>query len=280
MDGVDATKFNTKEFIDEGRKKLFDFTYPIYDPNYKNVFETNFIRSFYMREIGFETEGLFKFQLESWLLVNMPYFNKLYESELIEFDPLLNSKSETIEKRDVERDETSSRDTDRTEARNGKNDATSSANGNVNQSGTTSNTHTGSNTSESFQRDLQSDTPDSRLAITTNDGEGVIQYASQIDEHSNNGSGTDKSTDSGKSTNATTSSNTGKQNSTNSENINGNITDNASKNETELDYFIQQRVGKVGANSYSKLLQEYRQTFLRLEKQIFNEMNQLFMLVY
>src|SRR5690606_30755344 len=51
-----------------------------------------FIRHFYMREIGFETEGLFKFYLETWLLVHMPYYNQLFKSELIEYDPLSNSQ--------------------------------------------------------------------------------------------------------------------------------------------------------------------------------------------
>src|SRR5690606_40563614 len=56
------------------------------------VFETYFIIHFYMREIGFETEGLFKFYLETWLLVHMPYYNQLFKSELIEYDPLSNSQ--------------------------------------------------------------------------------------------------------------------------------------------------------------------------------------------
>src|SRR5213595_3196529 len=87
----DVATHSTRDRIEIGRPKLFDFDYPIFDPAYKNVFETHFIRNFYMREIGFETEGLFKFYLENWLSVNMPYFNKLFESELIAFDPLTNT---------------------------------------------------------------------------------------------------------------------------------------------------------------------------------------------
>lgn len=67
-----------------------DIEYPIFNESYKKTFEENFVRHFYMREIGFETEFLFKFHLESWLKLNMPYYNKLFESELIEFEPFTN----------------------------------------------------------------------------------------------------------------------------------------------------------------------------------------------
>nr|prf protein p11,lower collar [Bacillus phage phi29] len=70
------TGLSTAEKIEKGRPKLFDFNYPIFDESYRTIFETHFIRNFYMREIGFETEGLFKFHLETWLMINMPYFNK------------------------------------------------------------------------------------------------------------------------------------------------------------------------------------------------------------
>src|SRR4051794_36040800 len=89
----------TREIIERGRSKLFDFEYPLFDPDYKKVFETHFIRKFYMREIGFETEGLFKFQLETWLIINMPYFNKLFESEMLQYDPLSNTKLDVTHKK-------------------------------------------------------------------------------------------------------------------------------------------------------------------------------------
>ena len=87
-----TSTLSTRDKIEQGRTKLFDFEYPIFDETYKKVFETNFIRRFYMTEIGFETEGLFKFHLETWLLINMPYWNKMFESELLQFDPLTNAK--------------------------------------------------------------------------------------------------------------------------------------------------------------------------------------------
>jgi hypothetical protein len=75
------------------KNKTIRLYYPIFDTNYKAIFETHFIRNFYTREIGFETEGLFKFKLENWLSINMGYFNKMFESELLTFDPLINVRN-------------------------------------------------------------------------------------------------------------------------------------------------------------------------------------------
>lgn len=240
----DDESLSTRDKIEIGRKKLFDFEYPIFDPNYKSVFETHFIRKFYMREIGFETEGLFKFQLESWLLINMPYFNKMFESELIDFDPLVNSEMKS--------DWTKTKDTDGT--------IDTSTNGTLDR---TNNQDTnGTSTSNKFNRELESDTPDSRLAITTADGSGVIEYASKITEE------TDKDT----TTSDINTNGTSKDTSTASGNT---ITD-----VTETETYLQNRAGKIGAITYSKMLKEYRESFVRIENTIFDEMQQLFMLVY
>src|SRR5699024_7832776 len=80
-----------KQKIEIGRVNLFkDIEYELFNEMYRKEFETKFIRYFYNKEIGFETEGLFKFELETWLQINMPYYNQLFESELLEYDPLTN----------------------------------------------------------------------------------------------------------------------------------------------------------------------------------------------
>jgi hypothetical protein len=228
---------STKDKIEKGRTKLFDFEYPIFDSSYKAIFETHFIRNFYMREIGFETEGLFKFQLENWLSINMPYFNKLFESELKTFDPFMNFKMDVTQKKTIDRDQTQDTTTD----------------------GTNKSTSTGESNSNSFGRNLESNNPDSRLSITPNeDGTGVIQYASGIDE----------------ATKKTTNDSTGEINDTT------NVIGNATASLNEVEDYIESKIGKVGNDSYSKMLSEYRSTLLRIEKQIFKEMQELFMLVY
>lgn len=76
------------EVIQNALPKIFDFNFPIFDESYRNVLETKIIKHFYTREIGFETVGLWKLKLDTKLNEIMPYFNKLYSSELLEFNPL------------------------------------------------------------------------------------------------------------------------------------------------------------------------------------------------
>lgn len=86
---------------------IFDFDFPIFDESYRSVLERKILMHFYTREICEETVGLWKLRLDTRLNEIMPYYNKLYKSELLNFNPLytdnltrtrttkLNSKRET-----------------------------------------------------------------------------------------------------------------------------------------------------------------------------------------
>jgi hypothetical protein len=244
-DNIDS--LSTSELIENGRTKLFDFNYPIFDENYRKDFETHFIRKFYMREIGFETEGRFKFELENYLIVNMPYWNNMFKSELDYSDknPFANSLM----------------DTTHTTKNNGT--TTGSNSGNFQHDSSTGNDVTVNRTDSGFNRELESDTPDSRLAITTtNDGTGVIEYASSINENSQSGTSTETNHSGGTNSATETTSQT------------NDLTVNNQED------FSQHREGKIGVQTYAKMLQEHRQAFIRIENQIYNEMQELFMLIY
>lgn len=75
------------EVIAGSREKIFDFKYPIFDEAYKSVLESKILKRYYTREICCETVGRWKLFLEQRMNEIMPYYNKLYESELIEFNP-------------------------------------------------------------------------------------------------------------------------------------------------------------------------------------------------
>ena len=78
---------------------IFDFYYPLFDEEYRLTFERKFIEHFYFREIGSETVARFKFNLRSTLNLIMPYYNKLYISQLSNVLNLNNYEvTETFEK--------------------------------------------------------------------------------------------------------------------------------------------------------------------------------------
>lgn len=76
-----------EKVIEKARPKIFDFDYPIFDPSYKQALEEKIILHYYTREICEETIGLWKLRLKSKMREIMPYYNQLYESTLIKFDP-------------------------------------------------------------------------------------------------------------------------------------------------------------------------------------------------
>jgi len=267
---------NTRDRIERGRLKLFDFDYPIFDETYKKVWETNFIRNFYMREIGFETDGLFKFQLESWLLINMPYYNKLFESELIEFDPLINAKIDVTHVKKNDKTQNDVRDTSHEATTSGTSHSDSDSTSDTTT--TTDKDSTGSVTDDNFNRTLKSNNPDNRLNLSANDGEGVIEYASEITENNEN----DKSTSVGNETGTGTNHTTDNQSADTVASSTSDATQNDKLNSVvnDVEDFIEHRAGKVGIQTYSQMLSEYRSTFMRIEKQMHKEMQELFMQVY
>lgn len=234
--------------IESARKKIFDFDYPLSDSVLRREFETNFIMKFYMREIGFETEEQFLMQLETWLRINMEYFDNLFKSETIKFDPLKNVMLKTIHDKNND---------------NTRNDATQQKGySKGNQAESTKLDQTSKN--RDFNRQLHADVADNRLAITTDDGSGVIEYASTIDESL--------------TTNEASATNDGL-------NIRDNTVNSTADAESTsfiklVETYSETQEGKTGADTYSKMLTEYRGTFLRLQKQIFEEMNHLFMGIY
>lgn len=73
--------------------------YEIYDNNYRNTLNNKIINHFMYQEIGFETPKLFAHYLKCRLDEIMPKYNKLYNSQLLNLDPLRSfSLTETMEK--------------------------------------------------------------------------------------------------------------------------------------------------------------------------------------
>lgn len=62
--------------------------YPIFDESYRETLNNKIITHYWMREIGAETAGLFKLYLNRTMVEIMPYYNQLYKSTQLDFDPL------------------------------------------------------------------------------------------------------------------------------------------------------------------------------------------------
>jgi hypothetical protein len=105
-----VAKYTTqlRSYIESGGQ-VFDFDYPLFDPQYKNVLETKILDYYYFREIGLETIGQFKWFLKSKLNRIMPYYNQLYTSNKVfeTYDPFKNKDVTTTDTRTSTTDSTS-----------------------------------------------------------------------------------------------------------------------------------------------------------------------------
>lgn len=73
-----------RELVNNPATPLFNFNYAFYmdDINAKKAFEEKFIMYYYNCEIGFETYTRFQKALQARLVIKMPYYKQLYETEL------------------------------------------------------------------------------------------------------------------------------------------------------------------------------------------------------
>lgn len=108
--------------------------YPIFDEAYREPLNRKIIEHFFMQEIGVETITLFSRFLRRRMNEIMPYWNQIYLSTQIEFDPLATYDLTTI------RDETGKEISTRGTQGNTENDNSSTSGANSTSGSVTSNT--------------------------------------------------------------------------------------------------------------------------------------------
>lgn len=246
LSGLTESKgYNDVEtIIEEARPKIFNFSYPIFDNSYKGVLETKILKHFYTREIGEETVGLWRLRLNTRLNEIMPYYNKMYESELLEFNPFYDVDVTTTHTQEDNGEEEGTT----TEART--DNITDTATETMNDDATATNTNW----------NYYNDTPQG--GINGIDPEiNQLNYLTNVTKITDNGATTDDYT----KQNNYTRARTGSTNGTNNKTI------------TNMQEFEQHVTGKRGFNSFSKMLLEFRETFLNIDMMVIEELNDLFL---
>lgn len=76
------------EVIESSYAQIIHPETALFDPDYEAVLYPKIIRHYYFDEIAHETVAHFIFRLNMKLDEILPYYNQLYESALIEFNPL------------------------------------------------------------------------------------------------------------------------------------------------------------------------------------------------
>lgn len=256
-ESVGQTKI--KDVIAKAIPKIFDFDFPIFDESYRNVLETKILKHYYTREIGLETYGLWKLKLDTKLNEIMPFYNQLYKSALLEFNPLYEIDYSKTGNRD------SSGTRDNTENNSESYDESIDYNESHEESTTNSNDGTLTKGTTTTTTNYYSDTPQGTISNVI-DGTYLTNATYNVagntgsDNTSNNGSV--DSNGSSKSKNEKDGSRKGSKSS------NSNLTDTES--------YLESVRGKMSSKSYSALLIEYRETFINIDMMLIEELSDLF----
>ena len=257
--------------IQKAIPKVFNFDFPIFDESYRNVLCTKILKHYYTREICEETVGLWKLRLNTRLNEIMPYYNQLYKSELLEFNPFYDVDITT--KNDGNKTENTRTSETDTEDRSGSGDSNRESNDSSNTKNSTTNTFTNNynTTNKDTQKDLYSDTPQGSLTNVENE-----TYLTNARKVANDKTEVGNNTGAGNSNDDTEYKDTFSEESYNSYSENTSRSKNGSTNLTSTDAYVQTIKGKNGGTSYSKLLDEFRKTFINIDMQIIDNLNDLF----
>lgn len=271
------------EILAAATPKIFDFDFPIYDENYRFTLETKILKHYYTREISEETYGLWKLRLDAALNEIMPYYNQLYKSAILEFNPLY----------DVDVQRTYTKVLDGTESGTSSGKGKGSATGKSNDKTTTTREATNTNansgnksmsteqTEESTKNhtDKYSDTPQGALtnvvagkyltnARIVDDTENTTLNKTDSETHSDTTTITDK--DSTKNETASENSTTSETETSNSRN----------KKIDNTETYIETVRGKQGATDYSEMIMKFRDALINIDMMIINALSPLFFTLY
>ena len=258
-----AGYLSTKDIITKARPLIFDFDYPIFDTNYKTVLETKILKHFYTREIAHETYGLWQLKLDTKLNEIMPYFNQLYKSALLEFNPFY--------------------DVDLTRSHTNTTTGTQNTDATLNTTGTEENTLGQDTTAHTTGTDIVDNTINENATIANKDAYSETPQG-QLSGVDDNTYLTDYRKIDNTNEKETTAHNITDIENTVSTNVSGtnnkatatDTTNNTKTDITNTETYLETVKGKQGMQNYSDLLIRYRDTFLNIDMQIINELNELF----
>ena len=188
---------NVDDIISKSWDKIFTKKAVFFDEEYRSILCQKILKHYYLREICCETVGIWKLWMNTRLEEVMPYYNQLYESAKIKFDPMHNTKLTTTHDKKQNRDST------------GDSSFNSSQNTLQNRN----------NTNNNIKKDLYSETPQG--ALTGIETETYLTDARKI---------TDNASENEENTSKVTTDNTNNynDNENSSENYNETITGKSS----------------------------------------------------
>lgn len=239
--------------------ELFDFDYQFDDPNFKRELEQSIIDYYYFYEIGQETPEAFKHTFKTRFKRLIGYYNKLHNTTLLTYNPLINYKMEEAldQLAQVNNQQSTANDTshDGTVNTTNNNESTESMSG---SSETSENTHTHDN-------EKMSDYP--QQSISAGD-----YLSGERDRNTENEQTQNVTSESNTSTSSEDEGSTTSQENTNST---GTSEEHGTTNTT-----YEKTIEGLTGTSYQDLIMKERENVLRLTGMIIEELKPCFILTY
>lgn len=265
----------TSDIIRQSAPLVFDFSFPIWDENYRLTLECKILKHFYMREIGAETVGLWKLWLDEKMNLIMPYYNELYKTTVLKFNPLYDVDLRTEHDGSGTRKGANTTNEDRRNTMEGnrkgsnlkQDDDSRKSGSSLASENNNSLTHTGSNTSK------YSDTPQGSITDLEKDKyltNATIEGDSYNDKSKNNANEVRQNSE---DSNKLSLTNYGEQN---GENNQGNLSRINQEKVDTTDKYIQHVVGANGNRTYASKILELRKAIINIDAMIIEELNELF----
>lgn len=259
--------------------KVFDFNFPIFDESYRSVLETKILRHYYTREIGLETVGLWKLKLNTKLNEIMPFYNQLYKSELIEFNPLYDV--ELTRERKIQG--TGTKDIENGESREGESHANTSqtSTNDVTENGVDKGTVTGTADGTQNQNtsgngtNMYSDTPQG--AITDLQAGKYLTNAT-VDSATNTfaGASHDSTSQTSENTRNNETQTDGSVDGSNDNDYSSSMDGYSNTTLSNTEDYLEHVIGSNGGESFSKRLNDFRTTFINIDMMVINDLEELF----
>lgn len=293
---------NVDNVLTNSWNKIFTTNCTFFDETYRNILCKKILKHYYLREIGSEVVGIWKLWMNTKLEEIMPYYNQLYASTLLEFDPF----------KDVDYTKDHSGSSDGTKNVEGETNTQADKGGSSSITGNTTINNTGSKSTDSAytdegtvgdardistngtwssngsKSDRYSDTPQGTIANTDVEGNAYLTNVRLIGENAS-GSNGDTTFDNNLQTKNLLGTNTSAENynddsdSTRNENNvydesnSSNSTNSINESISNSDMYLEHIVGKMNTTPYSDLLMKYRETFLNIDMLVIEEFEELFL---
>lgn len=173
---IDITGMNLNTIIRMAKPYIFDFEYPTVTPEYKELFETQFLRKNLRNYLCYTMEELdyWNMDLEYCLNLIMPYYNQLIESEGW-FDKYISNPANNTDYKEIytrtingTQTETGNSTTSGAERSTGISNATTTSNDSLNSTSNTSTTGETKNTENDSETNTTQSTSESSSTGTGN----------------------------------------------------------------------------------------------------------------